>query len=132
MFSIFDISGSGMNAQMVRLNTTSSNLANSENVSGSESEAYRSRHPVFRQVFDQQTGMSSVEVSGIYQSKEPIIKEYSPGNPLADKLGYIYRTNVNPIEEMANMLSASRAYQNNVEALNTARQLMLKTIQLGN
>lgn len=132
LFSVFDISGSGMSSQMVRLNTTASNLANSSNVTGSEKEAYRSRHPVFKALIDEQrAGNVSVTVEGIVESKEPVRREYSPNNPIADKDGYIYHSNVNVIEEMANMISASRSYQNNVEVMNTAKQLMIRTLQLG-
>jgi len=132
LMGIFNISGSAMNAQSVRLNTTASNLANAESVSSSAEEAYRARHPVFKTVMDNLTGESrGVEVNDIVKSDAPVMKQFSPGNPLADKEGYIYRSNVNVMEEMANMISASRSYQSNVEVMNTSKQMLINTLRLG-
>ncbi len=132
LFSIFDISGSAMSAQNIRLNTTASNLANSETVSSSESEAYRSRQPVFATVFDRvNKDVAGVRVDGVVVSQSPIYREYAPENSLADEDGYIYKSNVNTVEEMANMISASRAYQNSVEVMKTSKELLLNTLRLG-
>jgi flagellar basal-body rod protein FlgC len=132
LFGIFDIAGSAMSAQTVRLNTTASNLANADNLSGSEAEAYRARHPVFstfRDALDSST--ASVKVDGIVESQAPVQREYQPNNPLADADGYVYRPNVDVVSEMADMISASRSYQNNVEVVNTSKQLLLNILRLG-
>jgi flagellar basal-body rod protein FlgC len=132
--TIFDIAGSAMSAQSVRLNTVASNLANADSVATTPDKAYRARNPVFSAVM-QGMGRSAesvgVKVQGVTESQAPINKQYQPGNPLADATGYVYTTNVNPVEEMANMISASRSYQNSVEVLNTSKQLMLSTLKLG-
>jgi flagellar basal-body rod protein FlgC len=139
-FKIFDIVGSGLSAQSVRLNTVASNLANADSVSGDPSTVYKARHPVFQAVqaaagqstnaFDKASG-ASVRVNGIVQSNAPPTERYDPGNPLADEHGNVYAPNVNVIEEMTDMISASRAYQDNVEVLNTSKDLMLATLKLG-
>lgn len=149
LFSIFDIAGSGMSAQSVRLNTTSSNLANAETVSSSAAQTYRARQPVFSTVLNALNGGANnsagnntgngtgqdasggVQVLGIVESKAPIQSRYEPNNPQADARGYIYLPNVNMVEEMANMISASRSYQSNAEVINTSKQLLLKTLTLG-
>jgi len=132
LFTIFDIAGSAMSAQNIRLNTTASNLANSETVSGSEQQAYRSRQPVFATMLDQANkAVAGVRVTGITTDNSPVQKEYAPQNPMADEQGYIYKSNVNPVEEMANMISASRSYQSNVEVMNTSKELMLQTLRMG-
>jgi flagellar basal-body rod protein FlgC len=133
-FKIFDIAGSGMNAQNLRLNLVASNLANVDAVSSSVQGTYRSRQPVFRAMLDQFNSASpavGVQMAGVVESKAPLIREFAPNHPMADKDGYIYRPNVNSVEEMANMISASRSYQNNVEVLNQARQMLLATINIG-
>ena len=139
-FKIFDIVGSGLSAQSVRLNTVASNLANADSVSGDPNTVYRARHPVFEAVkaqvgagtsaIDQASG-SSVKVKGIVQSNALPTERYDPGNPLANEDGNVYAPNVNVIEEMTDMISASRAYQDNVEVLNTSKDLMLATLKLG-
>jgi flagellar basal-body rod protein FlgC len=139
-FKIFDIVGSGLSAQSVRLNTVASNLANADSVSGDPNTVYRARHPVFQAVkaqvgagasaIDQASG-SSVKVKGIVQSNALPTERYDPGNPLANESGNVYAPNVNVIEEMTDMISASRAYQDNVEVLNTSKDLMLATLKLG-
>lgn len=134
LFNIFDIAGSGMSAQSVRLNVTASNLANADSVSGTPEGTYKARQPVFSAVLDDaQNGMAkgSVQVQGIIENNAPGRKEYNPNNPIADENGYVYYTNVDPMAEMANMMSASRSYQNNVEIANTSKQLLLRTLQLG-
>jgi flagellar basal-body rod protein FlgC len=132
-FRIFDIAGAGMSAQSVRLNTVASNLANAESVSGDPATVYRARHPVFKAERSQDAGDpgASVSVQGIVESTAPPDKRYDPGNPLADTQGYIYAPNVNTVEEMVDMISASRSYQNNVEVMNTARGMLLATLKLG-
>ncbi len=134
MFDIFNVAGSAMSAQTVRLNTIASNMANANVVSGTEAGAYHARQPVFSAVMKEMGGDPSsvpVEISGIVESQAPVSKEYSPQHPEADQDGYIYRSNVNMIEEMANMISASRSYQSNVEVANTSKQLLLETLRLG-
>lgn len=136
-FKIFDIAGSGMAAQSVRLNTVASNLANADSVSGSAEGAYRARHPVFEAVRAQlgagqpETGDVAVRVSGIVEDARAPEMRYEPGNPLANAEGYVFAPNVNVVEEMVNMISASRAYQNNVEVMNTSKELLLATLRLG-
>jgi len=137
LFQVFDIAGSGMSAQAIRLNTVSSNMANAKNVSGTPEDIYRSKNPVFQSVMRELTGGNTdtsgtgVQVLRIDESQADGQKLYNPNNPMADKEGYVYQSNVNVIEEMANMISASRSYQNNVEVLNTAKQLLNATIRLG-
>ncbi len=130
----FNIAGSAVSAQSVRLNTIASNLANVETVASSEAEAYRSRQPIFRAMLDDQQKPAEVgvQIDGIIESETPITRRYEPGHPMADEAGFIYASNVNPVEEMANMISASRSYQNNLEILNTSRDLLLRALSLGN
>lgn len=133
LFKVFDIAGSGMSAQMLRLNTVSSNLANSQTMSATEKDAYRSRQPVFQTVLDgvnSQDG-SKVKVTQIVESDASIPMQYMPNHPLANEDGYVFGSNVNVIEEMTNMMSASRSYQNNTEMMNTSKELLLRTLQLG-
>jgi len=137
-FKAFDIAGSGMTAQSVRLNTTASNLANAESVSGDKATVYKPRHPIFEAVraslstqADDVNANPAVKVSGIYESQAPAVARYEPGNPLADANGYVYAPSVNVVEEMVNMISASRSYQNNVEVMNTSKELLLATLRLG-
>jgi len=133
-FRIFDIAGAGMSAQSVRLNTVASNLANAESVSSDPATAYKARHPVFQATLDASGNGAegaSVAVRGIVESQAPAEKRYDPASPLADGNGYVYAPNVNTVEEMVDMISASRSYQNNVEVMNTARNLLLATLKLG-
>ncbi|WP_130619391.1 flagellar basal body rod protein FlgC [Dyella amyloliquefaciens] len=139
MFKIFDVAGSGMAAQSLRLNTVASNLANADSVSGTADGAYRAKEPLFSAVQRAQGGASNadsdssvgVQVKGVTESQADVQARYEPGNPMADGDGYVYGSNVNPIDELVNMISASRSYQNNVEVMNTTKQLMLKTLDLG-
>ena len=138
LFSVFNIAGSALNAQTIRLNTTASNLANSESVDGDASKVYRARHPVFQTMMDSPDGsadsdgaVAGVRVLGVVQSTTEPVKRYDPNNPVANKDGYVYMSNVNSIEEMTNMISANRSFATNVEAINTARDLLLKTIAMG-
>jgi flagellar basal-body rod protein FlgC len=130
-FKIFEIAGSGMSAQSVRLNTVASNLANADSVSSDPNSVYQARHPVFQAVMGSEPGSATVNVAGITQSQAAPETRYDPGNPLADAQGNVYAPNVNVVEEMADMISASRSYQNNVEVLNTSRDMMLNTLKLG-
>ena len=134
LFNIFDIASSGMSAQSVRLNITASNLANADSVGSSKDEIYRARQPVFATVMKEaQNGLSfgSVEVKGVVEMQTDGREEYNPNHPMANDKGYIYHSNVDPMAEMANMISASRSYQNNVEVANTSKQLLLQTLRLG-
>jgi flagellar basal-body rod protein FlgC len=138
LFNVFNTAGSALNAQTVRLNTTASNLANAESVNGDPSKVYRARHPVFKTMldpsdtgFDGENATAGVRVLGVVESTSPPTMRYQPDHPLANKDGYIYMSNVNSIEEMTNMISAQRSFATNVEAVNTARDLLLKTISMG-
>ena len=127
---IFAIAGSAMNAQSQRLNVVASNLANADSVAGPDGKPYQSRQVVFTAQAEQDTP-GGVEVTDIVESQVPGKRLYDPKHPLADEEGFVTASNVNPIEEMVNMISASRSYQNNIEVMNTAQQLMLKTLQMG-
>jgi len=147
--NVFDIAGSALTAQSQRLNTVASNLANADSVSGDPNTVYKARHPVFEAVKNAvaaqtlgatpglggTTGMGAAEtavrVRGIVESTAAPSERYEPGNPLANADGNVYSPNVNVIEEMTDMISASRAYQNNVEVMNTSKELMLATLKLG-
>lgn len=143
--SIFSIAGSGMSAQNTRLNTISSNIANAETVSSSLDTTYRARHPVFATVFqdslsngdrgslfaDQDQSGAGVEVLGVVEDQSTLTPRYEPNHPAANAEGYVYYPNVNVVEEMADMISASRSFQTNVEMMNTAKQMMQKVLTLG-
>jgi flagellar basal-body rod protein FlgC len=134
MFKIFDTAASGMSAQSLRLNTVASNMANVDSVSSSLEETYRARQPVFSALLNQlnpDEPAVGVQVKGVVESRAPLNKEYAPNHPKANEEGFIFRPNVNVMEEMANMISASRSYQSNVEVVNTAKQLMVATLRLG-
>jgi len=132
---IFDVAGSGMNAQTLWLNLVASNISNANSVSSSVDQVYKARQPVFaaelKNIMDKNNSASGVDVLGVVENQAPPVMEYSPNHPMADELGYIYKPNVNTVEEMANMMSASRSYENNVEVLNTAKNLMLQTLRMG-
>ena len=133
LYNVFDVSATGMSSQSVRLNTTASNIANANTISSSLDETYRARHPVF--ATEMTKAMSSqakgVNVLGIVESDAPLNIEHNPNHPMADKDGYIYKPNVNVVEEMANMISASRAYETNVQIADAAKQMLSKTLTLG-
>lgn len=129
--SVFQVAGRAMSAQLVRMNTTASNLANAGSVSSSAETAYRSMKPVFRTHFDQATGMSTVDVERIVQAGEGPTKRHDPGNPLADKDGNIYESAVDQTRELVDMLESARTYQNNVEVMQTAKSLIVETLRLG-
>ena len=142
--SVFNIAGTGMSAQSTRLNTISSNFANAETVSSSIDQTYRARHPVFATVFqgaqqgagdslfaEQDQFGAGVQVLGIVEEQGNLTPRYEPNHPAADVDGYVYYPNVNVVEEMADMISASRAFQTNVEMMNTAKQMMQRVLTLG-
>ncbi|MBB1519612.1 flagellar basal body rod protein FlgC [Aquipseudomonas guryensis] len=142
--SVFNIAGTGMSAQSTRLNTISSNIANAETVSSSINQTYRARHPVFATVFEssmqgdrgslfaeQDEAGRGVQVLGIVEDQSSLMPRYEPNHPAADEKGYVYYPNVNVVEEMADMISASRAFQTNVEMMNTAKQMMQRVLTLG-
>lgn len=130
MFSIFDISASALSAQAKRMNVLASNLANADSVTGPDGQPYRARQVVFETVAAQ-AGVGGVRVKEVIDDPSPMRMEYRPEHPLANGEGYVTMPNVDPVHEMVNMISASRAYQANVEIMNTSKQLMLKTLTLG-
>ena len=131
-FRIFDIAGSAMSAQSVRLNTVASNLANADAVSGDENAVYKARLPVFQAAVEPgRDDSAGVRVMGVVESQAAPEKRYEPGHPLADAEGYVYAPNVNVVEEMANMISAARSSQSSVDVMNTAKDLALSTLNLG-
>ena len=135
LFNVFNVTGSAMSAESVRLNTTSSNLANANSVSSSAEETYKARHPVFAAALQsasyQREESVPVQVKGIVESQKPLSAEYNPQHPLANAEGYIYKPNVNVMEEMANMISASRSYQSNVQVADASKQMLMSTLQMG-
>ncbi len=131
MFSIFRVSGSAVSAQAQRLNVVASNLANAEAVAGPDGQGYKARQVIFETTPMGPEGTSGVRVSSVRESTDPLKRVHNPGHPAADESGYVTQSNVNPVEEMVNMISASRSYQNNVEVMNTAKSLLLKTLQIG-
>lgn len=144
LYNVFDVSGSAMSAQTLRLNVTASNLANANSVSSSAGETYRARHPVFaaqlqeaingrpgRESMMRQDGNVGVRVLGVVEDEKPLVVEYAPNHPMADADGYIYKPNVNVMEEMANMMSASRSYQTNVQIADATKQLLSRTLRMG-
>ena len=135
LFNIFNVSGSGMSAQSVRLNTTASNIANADSVSSSVDKTYRARHPIFEaemlKANSQQNSSPGVNVKGIVESDKPLIKEYSPDHPMADGDGFIYKPNINVMEEMADMISASRSYQMNVQVADATKSMLQQTLRMG-
>ncbi len=141
--SVFDVAASGMNAQSIRLNTTASNLANAQSASSSVDEVYRGRHPVFAALHksamgenmngfaDSRSASQGVQVMGIVESDAELQRRYEPNHPEADGEGYVFYPNVNVMEEMTNMISASRAFQVNVETMNAAKSMMQRVLTLG-
>jgi flagellar basal-body rod protein FlgC len=137
LYDIFNISGSGMSAQTVRLNTTASNIANADSVASSSGEVYKARHPVFKTILNDSISQTNnnqgngVRVAGIIESQAEAVARYQPENPLADDKGYVYSPNISLVEEMANMISASRSYQSNVQVANMTKNLLSRTLSLG-
>ncbi len=142
--NIFDIAGSGMSAQTIRLNATASNLANAETPAASEDGAFKARYPIFSavqaQTLQQMQGsqalsgggeFSGVRIQGIVESDKAVQMRYEPQHPLADGEGYVYYPNVNVVEEMTNMISASRSFQANVDVMNATKTMMQRVLSLG-
>ncbi|MGD9602594.1 MAG: flagellar basal body rod protein FlgC [Gammaproteobacteria bacterium] len=136
LFSVMNIAGSALAAQTVRLNVTASNMANADSAASSLDRTYRARHPVFQtlaletEAFDDAPN-AGVQVAGIVESQAALRREYQPGHPLADGDGYVFLPNVNVVEEMANMIAASRSYQTNVEIMEASKQMLSRTLALG-
>ena len=134
--NIFGIAGSALNAQTVRMNTTASNLANAGTVASSDKEAFRGKRVTFKTIMEtlpnsnDLSNKGGVKISGISDDPKSISRMSDPGNPAADKDGYVYLSNVNEMSEMVEMMAAARSYQNNVEVVNTARQLMMRTLDI--
>jgi flagellar basal-body rod protein FlgC len=134
--NIFGIAGSALNAQTTRMNATASNLSNAGSVAGSEKDAFRGKRAVFKTILDTQLGSQpspnrgGVKIESLIDDPAPITRMSDPGNPAADKDGYVYLSNVNEMTEMVEMMAAARSYQNNVEVINTARQLMMRTLDI--
>ena len=131
LLGAFNIGSTGLTAQAMRLNVTASNIANAESMSGPDGRPYRARQVEFTAITKPGSPGTGVEVSKVLESDAPLRMEYRPGHPKANAAGYVEMPNVNPVEEMVNMISASRSYQMNVEAMNVSRQLLLKTLDLG-
>ncbi|RQW63993.1 flagellar basal body rod protein FlgC [Vibrio viridaestus] len=135
LFNVFNVTGSAMSAESIRLNTTSSNLANADSIASSAKDTYKARHPVFAAELNNARSKNDytvpVKVMGVVESDKPLVAEYNPEHPLANADGYIYKPNVNVMEEMANMISASRAYQTNVQVADASKQMLLRTLQMG-
>ncbi len=129
--SIFQVAGRAMSAQLVRMNTTASNLANAGGVASSADAAYRTMKPVFRTQFDAASGMATVNVERVVTAGEAPTKRYDPGNPMADKDGNVFENAVDETRELVDMLESARTYQNNVEVMQTAKSLIVDTLKLG-
>lgn len=134
--NIFEIAGTALTAQTIRMNTTASNLANASSVSPTEEEAFRAKRPIFRALVDQAdlnagfNVLGGVKVKEVVDSSEPVRKVHDPGNPEANEEGFVFLSNVNEVTEMVEMVAASRSFQNNVEVVTTARQLMMRTLDI--
>lgn len=131
MLNVFTIAGSALNAQSLRLNTTASNLANADSVVAEDGQPYRAKQVLFKAVPVAGEHARGVEVTGVVESAAPLRLVYDPASPAANEDGYVEMPNVNVVEEMVNMISASRSYQNNVEVMNTARTLLQRTLTIG-
>jgi len=131
LFNIFNVAGSAMNAQSQRLNTVASNLANADSATSANGEAYKAKQVVFAATRVGENGATGVNVAAVIEDQSPMKMVYDPKNPLADDKGYVTMPNVNVVEEMVNMISASRSYQSNAEMMNTTKTLLLKTLSLG-
>jgi flagellar basal-body rod protein FlgC len=129
--NIFNVSGSAMSAQSQRLNATASNIANADSATGPDGQPYKAKQVVFKAVPYGSIENSGVKVDQVVENQAPPKLTYDPKNPLADANGYVAMPNVNPVEEMVNMISASRSYQTNVETMNTAKNMLMKTLTIG-
>ena len=133
---IYGIAGTALNAQLTRMNLTASNLANQGTVNTTESEAFRAKRPVFKAILSHEMAtpgapyVGGVKVDRIVDTSNPPPKKYDPSSPLADEKGYVYMSNVNEVTEMVEMMASARAYQNNVEVVNTARRLIMRTLEI--
>jgi flagellar basal-body rod protein FlgC len=134
LFNVFDIAGSAMTAQSMRLNVTASNMANADSVTGADGQPYRAKQVVFQAKPlnpSMAKGANGVVVARVIDDPSPLKLVYDPKNPFANAQGYVSRPNVNVVEEMTNMISASRSYQANVEMMNTAKTMIQRTLALG-
>ncbi|OGS90585.1 MAG: flagellar basal body rod protein FlgC [Gallionellales bacterium GWA2_60_18] len=131
LFNIFDVAGSGMAAQSQRLNVVASNLANADSTTGANGQPYHAKQVVFSVMPVDGGAAQGVKVTSVVEDNSPMKMVYDPKHPMADAQGYVTMPNVNVVDEMVNMISASRAYQNNVEVLNTSKSLLLKTLTIG-
>jgi flagellar basal-body rod protein FlgC len=131
LFNVFNISGSGMAAQAQRLNVVASNLANADSATGPDGQAYRAKQVVFSTTPVNDQGGAGVRVAAVVEDASPMKLIYDPKHPMADERGYVTLPNVNVVEEMVNMISSSRSYQNNVDVMNTSKSLLLKTLTIG-
>ena len=129
--TIFQVAGRAMSAQLVRMNTTASNLANAGVISGSAEAAYKTLKPVFRTQFDKASGLATVDVESIVQAGGSPLKRYDPSNPIADKDGNVFESAVDETRELVDMMETARSFQNNVEVMQTAKSLILDTLKLG-
>ncbi|MFM8510348.1 MAG: flagellar basal body rod protein FlgC [Betaproteobacteria bacterium] len=140
MDNIFGIAGTALNAQLTRMNATASNLANAGTVATTAEEAFRAKRPMFKTIVDEMLNKSDthngqdikggVKIDKLVDDPGPVRRQFDPHNPLADKDGYIYQSNVNEVNEMVEMMAAARSYQNNVETVNTAKHLMMRTLDM--
>ena len=128
--TLFDLARGGLSAQLVRMNAAASNLANASSVATTEADAYRPLRAVFAEQLDARSGTSSVKVTGVYRQQATPVRRHDPGNPLANANGDVFAAPVDENAEMVEMLDSSRQYQNLVEALSTAKQLMLDTMRM--
>lgn len=131
LFRVFDVAGSALTAQSHRLNATASNLANADSVASSNGEPYRARHVLFTAAATGTEGATRVQVAGVVEDQSPLRRVYDPKHPAADASGHVSLPNVNVVEEMVNMISASRSYQTSAEMMNTAKALLTKTLNIG-
>ena len=131
LFNIFNIAGSGMTAQSQRLNVVASNLANAESTTGPDCKPYHAKQVVFSATSISGQSGQGVKVDAVLEDSSPMKVVYDPKHPMADEKGYVTLPNVNPVDEMVNMISASRSYQNNVDVMNTSKALLLKTLTIG-
>ena len=131
LFNIFNISGSAMTAQAQRLNVVASNLANVDSATGPDGKAYHAKQVIFQTTPVGAQGGAGVKVAAVVEDASPMKMQYDPKHPMANAQGYVEMPNVNPVEEMVNMISASRSYQNNADMMNTAKTLLMKTLTLG-
>jgi flagellar basal-body rod protein FlgC len=131
LLKVFDVAGSAMTAQSQRLNVVASNLANADSATGPDGKPYKAKQVVFSTQMMGAAENAGVRVTGVVEDNSPMKRLYQPSHPMADKEGYVTMPNVNVVEEMVNMISASRSYQNNVETLNAAKTLLAKTLTIG-